>query len=291
MNDENKSRTVSHPPVVHSAITKLMRAEISGVNAHTLPVALARADSDNVPFATMNERQVAIALLDRAGFPETVDELKLFLNLGHTLTPASMRAEDITADHAPRYVTWLAGFLNDPEPNVQKNARILLRWLVTAHQETIAANQKCLDAMRRAADDSEASWRNAAYVAYALGLCGAHEDYDRVVKQAELVIEHDREHADMVAEALYKLYPPALINALEYFLDQSQDNAKQFIAGIALLAKVADIDDPAFWSTYYDDMDRIVKKVNELAGRNRDVERIVDLIEKHLAYVGGEDEA
>ncbi|HLY25504.1 MAG TPA: hypothetical protein VKQ72_04130, partial [Aggregatilineales bacterium] len=59
-----------------------------GVTVHTLPVALARAEAENVAFAKMNERQAAIALLQRAGFPETQDELRLFLNLGHTLNPA-----------------------------------------------------------------------------------------------------------------------------------------------------------------------------------------------------------
>jgi hypothetical protein len=116
-------------------------------------------------------------------------------------------------------------------------------------------------------------------------LAGTIDDYDRVIKQSELVIEHDRENIGLVAEALYKMYPPALINALQYFIENTPPNSKQFIAGLQLLAKVAEIDDKSFWSTYFDDMDHIVGKVNEIAGHNPTVERILDLIEKHLALV------
>ena len=280
---------MAHPPVVHSTVAKLVRADIAGVNVHTLPIALDRAEREGIDFGTLTERQVAMALLERAGFPDSMRELSLFLDVSHTLTPTALTAE-ITDQHAPAYMTWLAGFLNDPEQNIQKNARILLRWLVVNRQPAIAANQNSLDMLRRLADDPDGGWKNAAFIAYALGVCGTVDDYDRVIRQAELVIEHDREHADLVAEALYRMYPPALINALQYFLEHAPANSRQFVAGIHLLAKVAEIDDQSFWNTYFDDMAHIVDKVNELAGRNHDVERIIDLIEKHLAYAGADEQ-
>jgi hypothetical protein len=280
---------VAHPPVVHSTLAKLSRAELSGVNAHTLPVALARAERDNIPFDDLDERQMAIALLERCSAPETAQELSLFLGISHNLTPTILQPRDITDQHAPHYVVWIAGFLNDPDQNVQKNARILLRWVVANRQEAIAANPQCLDGLRRLTEDSENSWRNAAFIAYALGVSGAVEDYDRVIHQAEIVIEHDREHADLVAEALYRLHPPALINALQYFLEHTEPKSKQFHAGVHLLAKVAEIDDQAFWNTYFDDMAQIVDKLSDLMGHNPAVERILDLVEKHLALASDED--
>jgi hypothetical protein len=280
---------VAYPPVVHSVLAKLARAEISGVNVHTLPVALERAQRDRITFDGLDERQVAIVLLERIGYPETMAELELFLNTPHALSPTVLLPQSITASHAPSYVTWLAGFLNDPESNVQKNARILLRWLVSNHQPAIAAKQESLDGLRRLADDPANSWKNSAFIAYALGVCGSIEDYDRVIRQAEAVIEHDREHADLVAEALYRLHPPALINALQYFIEHAPENSKQFIAGIHLLAKVAEIEDRQFWNTYYNDMDQIVERLADLVGHNSTVERILDLIEKHLALAQDED--
>jgi hypothetical protein len=280
---------LAHPPIVHSALAKLARAELSGVNAHTLPIALERAERHQVPFEQLDERQVAIALLERIGYPESMQELSLFLNVGHTLNPTALLAKDITDQHAVAYVPWLAGFLNDPDANIQKNSRILLRWLVTNRQAAISATQASLDVLRRVADDPENSWKNAAFVAYALGLCGSIDDYDRVIHQAELVLEHDREHADMVADALYRLHPPALISALQYFLGHEPANSKQFIAGIHLLAQVAEIDDQQFWNAYYQDMDQIVAKLADLAEKNPTVERIVDRIEKHLALAQDED--
>ncbi len=282
---------MAHPPVVHSALAKLARSEIAGVNVHTLPVALHRAENEHLDFASLNERQVALALLQRISYPETAAELALFLDVGHTLSPATLVISEITDKQAPAYMNWLSDFLNNPEVNIQKNSREMLRWLVVNRQAAIAAQPRSLDGMRRVADDPASTWKNAAFVAYALGCCGTVEDYDRVIKQSELVIEHDREHVELVAEALYRMYPPALINALQYFIESVPANSKQFIAGIHLLAKVAEIDDQSFWSTYFDDMDHIVQKVNELAGYNQDVERIVDLIEKHLAFVGSDDEA
>ena len=278
----------AHPPVVYSAVVKLARSEIVGVNVHTLPIALDRAERQHITFENYSERQVAVVLLERCGFPESMQELSLFLNVTHTLSPTILLPEEITDQHAPLYMTWIAGFLNDPEPNIQKNSRILLQWLVTNRQAAIQAVPNCLDSLRRVADDSVSTWKNSAFVAYALGLAGAIDDYDRVIKQSELVIEHDREHIGLVAEALYKMYPPALINALRYFIENTEPNSKQFIAGLQLLAKVAEIDDQSFWNTYYDDMDHIVQKVTEIAGHNQTVERILDLIEKHLALVDGE---
>jgi hypothetical protein len=280
---------MAHPPVVHSTVAKLARSELAGVNAHTLPVALDRAERDQIQFDNLTERQVAMILLERCGFPETMQELNLFLNVNYSLTPAALPASEISDEYAQHYATWIAGFLNDPEANIQKNSRILLRSLVSNHQAALQANQHALDPLRNVADDPVNSWRNSAFIGYTLGLCGSMEDYDRVIKQAEIVIAQDREHIELVAEALYKMYPPALINALQYFIENTPPNSKQFIAGIQLLAKVAEIEDQSFWTTYFDDMAGIVDKVNELAGHNSMVERILDQIEKHLALVGGDE--
>src|SRR5262245_55158000 len=205
---------MTHPPVVNSTISKLLRAEIVGVNANTLPIALERAEREKVPFDEFSERQVAIALLERAGYPESMAELGLFLNVGQAIKASTLAPSEITEQHAPSYVRWLAGFLNDPEQNVQKNARILLYWLVTKRAVSISADQRNLDNLRRVADDPQSNWRNAAFLVYALGVCGTTDDYEIVTRQAEIVIEHDREHIDLVAEGLYRLYPPALVNAL-----------------------------------------------------------------------------
>src|SRR5579885_730936 len=105
---------MAHPPVVHSTVAKLVRADIAGVNVHTLPIALDRSERENIDFASLTERQVAIVLLERAGFPESMSELSLFLNVNATLTPTALTAE-ITDRHAPAYVTWLAGFLRSEE--------------------------------------------------------------------------------------------------------------------------------------------------------------------------------
>src|SRR5258708_19096741 len=193
-------------PVVNSTIAKLARSEIAGVNVHTLPLALERAERDQVDFSQMSERQAALALLERTGYPTTMAELIVFLNINHTLTPTVLLTSEITEQYAVPYVTWLAGFLDDPEPNIQKNARILLRWLITNYQPAIAAKGQALDGLRRVADDTASTWKNAAFIAYALGVCGTTEDYDRVIRQAELVIEHDRANVELVAEALYEMY-------------------------------------------------------------------------------------
>ena len=281
---------MTHPPVVNNTISKLLRAEIVGVNANTLPIALERAERDNVPFQQLNERQAAIALLERAGYPESMAELGLFLNVGQTMKSNTLAPTEITEQHAPAYMRWLAGFLNDPEQNVQKNARILLYWLVTNRAKAISAEQQNLDNLRRVANDSQSSWRNAAFLVYALGVCGTTEDYETVTRQAEIVIEHDREHIDLVAEGLYKLYPPALVNALEFFLERTDAHSKQFIAGLQLLAKAAEIEDKAFWNTNYDKMDEIINKLNDIAGDHPIVERILDLVEKQMALAQVSDE-
>jgi hypothetical protein len=278
----------AHPPVVHSTVNKLARSEIAGVNVHTLPIGLDRAERQNIKFDDLTERQVALILLEHSGFPESMQELNLFLDVNHTLTPTILGSSEISDQQAPHVMTWLGGFLNDPEPNIQKNSRILLKWLVTNRQSAIQENPACLDTLRHVADDPALTWKNSAFVAYALGLAGTIEDYDRVIKQSELVIEHDRENIGLVAEALYTMYPPALINALRYFIENTEPNSKQFIAGLQLLAKAGEIDDKEFWNTYFDDMASIVDKVNELAGNNSTVERIIDLIEKHLALAGSE---
>jgi hypothetical protein len=281
---------VAHPPVVHSAVAKLARSEIAGVNAHTIPIALDRAEREHISFADLNEREVVIMLLQRISYPESAFELSAFLNVNHALTPTTLSTQDITDLHAQSYMTWLAGFLNDPEPNMQKNSRILLRWLVANRGAGIREKQQCLAGIRRIADEDPLSWKNAAFIVYALGMCGTiEEDYDRVIQQSELVIEHDKEHADMVAESLYHMYPPALINALQYFIEHAPANSKQFSAGIHLLAKVTEIEDKQFWNTYFDDMDRIVKNLTNLAGDIPAVERILDRIEKHLAMAGDDE--
>ncbi len=282
---------MTNSPVVHRVVAGLTRSEFAGVNSHTLAVALARIEAESTLSEQANERQVAIRLLERIGYPETVAELSTFLNVSHALTPLDLPDGEITAQHAVSYMRWIAAFLNDPEPNIQKNARILLRWLVTNRRETIAADQTSLDQMRRVADDTETGAKSSAFLVYALGVCGTSEDYDRVIRHAELVIEHDREHLDLVADGLYRLYPPALINALQYFLEHTQPGEKkQFMTGLHLLSKVAEIEDRTFWQTYYDDMESILEQLTEMAGSNHAVERILDLIEKHLAFSNYEGE-
>src|SRR5437016_12240321 len=96
-------------PAVNSVLAKLARSDLSGVNVHTLPIALERAERDQVPFATLSERDAAIALLQRTGYPETMRELSLFLTVNQTLSPTTLLASEITAQHAPPYVTWLTG--------------------------------------------------------------------------------------------------------------------------------------------------------------------------------------
>ncbi len=282
---------MTYPPVVHRVLAGLTRSEIAGVNAHTLAVALARVEAEHVSFEQINERRIAILLLERLGYPDTLAELNIFLNLGHGLTPTDLPDGEITPERAVSYMRWLAAFLNDPEPNIQKNAQLMLRWLVSNRREAIAGDQTALDPMRHVADDTEAGTKSSAFLVYALGGCGSNDDYERVIRHAELVIEHDREHLDLVADGLYRLYPPALINALQYFLEHTQPGEKkQFMTGLHLLSKVAEIEDRTFWQTYYNDMEGILEQLTEMAGNNHAIERILDLIEKHLAFSSLEDE-
>jgi hypothetical protein len=279
-------------PAVSRVMAKLARAEIAGVNPHTLAVALSRAQHDAVPFEQYSERYVALALLDRAVYPETPAEMSAFLAVTTPLSTATLATDEITDAHAPHYLRWVAGFLNDPDATLHKNARSLLKWLVSHRQAALVADQTALDNMRHVAADPASVWRTSAYIVYALGSCGTLEDYDRVIFHAEKVIEHDRDNIEMVAEALYRLHPPALINVVQYFLDSTQANTKQFTAGLHLLAKVAEIDEQQFWKTYYDDMDGIVTRIGKLVADVPAAERIVDQMEKHLALAyADEDEA
>jgi hypothetical protein len=281
----------AHPPPVHRALAGLARAELAGVNPHTLALALSRAERDGVPFERMDERQAALALLERVGYPESVAELNLFLNVPQGLAGAALLPDQITGRHALQYVRWLAGFLNDPEPDTQRNARLLLRWLVATWGETIAADQSALDSLRQVADDPQTGAKCSACIVYALGVCGTLDDYDRVIRHAEQVIEHDLEHLDLVAEGLHRLYPPALVNALVYFLDHAPGaDQKQFATGIHLLARVADIEDQTFWSTYHAEMSQLLDRLEPVASRSRAIEHIHDQIEKRLAQAAiGED--
>ncbi|MBX3082479.1 MAG: hypothetical protein KF716_12655 [Anaerolineae bacterium] len=278
------------PQIVHRTVTKLVRAEIAGVNPHTLAVALQRLAQEALNVEQYNERYVGMLLLDRAVYPESPAEMNAFLAMPITLSTTTLTLEEITDLHAPVYLRWVAGFLNDPDANIQKNARILLKWLVANRQKALAADQTSLENIRQIADDPESVWRSSAYIVYALGSCGVIEDYDRVIFHAEKVIEHDRENIEMVAEALYRLHPPALINVVKYFLDTTEAPTKQFTAGLHLLAKVSEIDNRDFWKTYYDDMDQIVVRLNKLIDDVPAVERIVDQMEKHLALAYVDDE-
>jgi len=167
---------------------------------------------------------------------------------------------------------------------------VLIRWLVANRQTAIYADQASLDNIRHAADDPASVWRSSAYIVLALGTCGVMEDYDRVIFHAEKVIEHDRDNIEMVAEALYRLYPPALINAVQYFLDTTDPYSKQFTAGLHLISKVAEIDDMNFWRTYYDEMDKIIAQLSDAAEEFPAVERIVDAMDKNLAVASAEGE-
>lgn len=268
---------------INLILTKLARAEIVGVNAHTLAIALDRAMHDEISFKTLSERQLAIVLLDRSRYPESPAEMNLFLSVSNTLSATSLPLDQIDDQHATQYMRWAAGFLNDPDPNVQKNVRVLVRWLVANRQAAIAADQTSLDNMRRTAEDPASVWRSSAYIVLALGTCGSMDDYDRVIFHAEKVIEHDRDNIEMVAEALYRLYPPALINAVQYFLDTTDPYSKQFTAGLHLVTKVAEIEELGFWRTYYEDMDKIIARLAEVAEDFPAVERIVDAMDKNLA--------
>src|SRR5207253_1032824 len=144
-----------------------------------------------ISLTELSERQAAAALLERTGYPATMQELSLFLDVNPTLSPSALIPAEITDQHAPAYMTWLAGFLNDPEPNIQKNGRILLRWLIVNRADAIRAQQNSLNGLRQIADDPVNNRKNAAFIAYALGVSGTTDDYDLVIRLAEVVIEHD----------------------------------------------------------------------------------------------------
>lgn len=279
-----------HPPTVHRVLAGLARAELAEVNAHTLAVALARAEGNGLTFDGQDERHIALALLELAGYPDSAAECSAFLAAGHALSPLALAPEAISDAQAPRYAHWLAGFLNDPDANVQRNARLLLRWLAANRRAALAADPPALDALRLVADDPQTSVRNSAYIVHALGLAGTLDDYDRVIRHAELVIQHDLEHLDLVAEGLRYLYPPALINALAFFLDHTPGSGqKQFTTGMHLLSAAADIEDRDFWTTYFGEMEAIIDRLQSAAARNPAVERVLDQIEKRLAQAALED--
>jgi hypothetical protein len=187
-------------------------------------------------------------------------------------------------------VRWSAAFLDDPEPTTQTNTRLVVQWLAAHRSAAIAADQTSLDSIRRVADDAATSWRNSAYFVYVLGCCGSTDDYDRVIRHAERVIEQDREHLDLVAEGLYRLHPPALLNALQFFLERADPKGKQFATAMTLLSKVAEIEDKKFWATYYDEMDAIIGQIANFAEKNRAVERVLDQIEKNMALAAYDEE-
>lgn len=279
-------------PIVHRVVTALIRAELAAVNIHTLSVALERLQDQLPTLESQPERQFAAALLQSCGYPVTIQELKVFLNQTSALTNTALVSEEILPEWAVNYMRWLPAFLEDLEVNLSRNARLMLRWTATAFREPIAAQPESLDLLRRVADDASTSVKTSAYLVYALGKCGTADDYDRVTRHAEAVIEHDREHLDMVADALYSLYPPALINALNFFLERADDsrNRNQFATGLALLSKVAEIEDRAFWRTYADEMSAILDRMYEAGTSNTAVVRLLDQVEKQLALAAYEED-
>ncbi|GAB4547398.1 MAG: hypothetical protein OHK0023_08700 [Anaerolineae bacterium] len=279
-------------PVVHRVVTALIRAELTAVNIHTLSVALERLKDQLPRLEAQPERQFAAALLSACGYPSTIQELKVFLDQASALTHAALVSEEILPEMAVHYMRWIPAFLEDMDANLSRNARLMLRWIATAFRETIAAQPESLDLLRRVADDPGTTIKSSAYIVYALGKCGTVDDYERVTRHAEWVIEHDREHLDMVADALYALYPPALINALSFFLERAGDsrNRNQFATGLALLSKVAEIEDRTFWRTYANEMSDILDRMYESGTRNTAVARLLDQVEKQLALAAYEED-
>jgi hypothetical protein len=278
---------VSQTALVPRVMSALSRAELAGVNAHTLAVALHRAEMASVNFTALSERGLALVLLQYCGYPTTVQELNAFLGVPHTLTPSQLSSALISDDQAVNYMRWLPAFLEDMDTHLQRNSRTMLRWLVADRAAAIATQQPALSLLRRLADDSSTSPKLSALLVYALGKCGTlDEDYDRVIRHAEIVIVHDRENLDLVAEALYSMYPPALINALQYFLEQTDGapNRQQLNTGLLLMAKVAEIEDRAFWQTYHEPLSSLVDRLSALGNRHGAIMRLLDQIEKQLAY-------
>lgn len=286
--------TVDYPPIVGRVAGKLGRADLAGVNPHSLHVAISRAMRDGVEFAASSEQQIAVTLLQRAGAPESVLELGVYLSVSQTLTPQALSPDFFAPERAAEYVRWSAGFIYTDSLDVARNARIFLRWLVANYADRIRSQQDALNNLRRVADGSlgtnQKLAKNSAFIVYVLGMCGdVQTDYDRVIAHAEQVIEHDRENIPLVADALYQLYPPALLNAITYFLNKSDDRSKPFIAGLHLLDHVAEIEDRAFWRTYYDDLDAITQRLAPVAGESEAVERLLDRLERNLALSSLED--
>jgi hypothetical protein len=281
MSDQSK-----HPPAVARVVNSLLRAELAGVTAHTLAVALNRLDAAKLDYPAQRDQQLACHLLAQAGCPLTIKEFSIFLSAPQMLVTSLLPTDEMTEVQARNYVRWSAAFLNDPTPALATNARLLLRWAVERWREGIRAVPETLDPLRKVADDSLTGPKVSAYLVFALGLCGNMDDYDRVTQHAEKTIANDREHIDLVAEGLRYLYPPALINALQFFLDLNgtDPRSKQFMTGLHLLAKVAEVDDQQFWLTYADEMGALVDQLSGLASKNQALEVILDQIEKQLAY-------
>ncbi|MFQ3534326.1 MAG: hypothetical protein SNJ58_00475 [Aggregatilineales bacterium] len=278
---------MSQTALVPRVVSALARTELLGVNAHTLAVAVHRAEAAGVNFEALSERGLALVLLQYCGYPANPQELNAFLGTPHSLAPSMLVSQLISDDQAVNYVRWLPGFLEDTDLALQRNSRIMLRWVVADRAPAIAAQQPALNLLRRIADDPSTSAKLSALLVYALGKCGTlEEDYDRVIRHAEIVIAQDRENLDLVAEALYVMYPPALINALQYFLEQTDGtpNRQQLNTGLLLLAKVAEIEDRAFWQAYHEPMGKLVDQLSALSHRHSSVRRLLDQVEKQLAY-------
>jgi len=267
----------------YSIFAKGIRAGLAGVNAHTLTVALSRADQLGVDFDVLTEQRAALLLLEQNSYPESEDELKLFLEVGQALTPAALLDATLTDEHAVAYMFWLPPFLVSTETHVQKNASVLLQWCIANRQTAIAANQASLEGLRQMANDPHVSRKQAALLAYVLGRCGTPEDADTVIRLAEYGIEHGRESIALVSEAIYSLNPEGLISALKFFLNSSDE--KQFATGLQVLEHITEIDMPDFWSTYYKDIDHITKRLSKLSSKHRSIGRILDAVEKNLSMV------
>ncbi|MBO9310395.1 MAG: hypothetical protein J7551_11505 [Chloroflexi bacterium] len=282
---------MSQTGLVPRVMSALSRAELTGVNAHTLAVALHRAEMSGVNFEALSERGLALVLLQHCDYPITAQELSVFLGVPHALTPNQLSSALISDEQAVNYVRWLPAFLESTDAYLQRNSRTMLRWLVAERAAAIASQQPALNLLRRLADDSNTSPKLSALLVYALGKCGTlDEDYDRVIRHAEIVIIHDRENLDLVTEALYAMYPPALINALQYFLEQTDGapNRQQLNTGLLLMAKVAEIEDRAFWQAYHEPLSRLADRLSALGNRHSAIARLLDQVEKQLAYAAYE---
>ncbi len=267
----------------YSVFAKLIRAGLTGVNPHTLTVALNRAERLAIRFDLQTEQAAALSLLELAGYPETANELDLFLSVGQTLKPISFVDGALTPDHAVAYVIWLPPFLAQADPHIQKNAGTLLHWLIANRRAAVAANPGCLDGLRALAAGNTLNRYQAALIAYTLGRCGIATDSDTVIRLAEYAIEHGRENVALVSEAIYSLNPAGLVGALKQLLNAADEHG--LWTGIQVLEHIATIDDPAFWAAYYDEIDGLIGGLGALAGRHRDLARALDAIEKHLSLV------